>query len=748
MALTGIIIETPALVEVGLPIQVSEYDIQRDLNAAGSWSVAFPASQALANQVRSRWRVSIVEEGRAGYLLRRGIVLQRNYRVNADGTGVLTLAGYSRLYALAAQSTHLGLEYDGSQSIEDIANDLTGEIVAVPASASSRFPVVTFDDASKLDALLRACEYVRYNLRETFESDDDYDEAGIELVEQDDVPDSGFRFITVEHAGPEIENAAASGIGLIAGAPTIGYDGSKLATRIIPIGQEFDGTPLTLQFTTTATPYVRQVGTNPDSTNYYYVEDAAAIEVSGVVEANYFRTDVKNPSDDSGTRTAAANALYALACAELIRRRYDVIAFASEIANGRHIDALPGDRVRVQFRGIARTPSGVLTWQDIDADFLIVKRRDASTAAGVRGVSFTLTAPEVPMVNPSLPDAVPIPGPPSDPPNPPEPRDKDRDGDDFNDGAPDDQGADAPAFEDPGLPAGPGLPELIDPTGIKEDYQPCCGPKTADTPGPIEPPPGGEEPPPEGDVDFRPVGSFVQAYNGGFNDGVPLSFASPSDDGQLALITVWSHSHGSPATPTVSSPVVSGITQVGTWTFDAGNPNGHSGTERVTLFKGLIDGATPSDFVEVDVGSSETNAAAFVSVARGYDPALVQVVFEDGSVSGTNQDFTIPMATVSDAANLLWSSLFVRNNDAGPGSSNNIAAPWSTRISVVIESDQLPNEGPSFNGGTAAHYHGASRDVSTRFGSLSGDESPVWNVSAPGSGDTYLGGLAVELTPL
>src|SRR5688500_16987176 len=100
MAQTAVIIETPALAEVGVPILVGEYDVLREINAAGSWAASFPATQALANQVKSRWRVSIIEEGRAGYLLRRGVVINRNYRGAEDGTGVLTLNGYGGMYAI------------------------------------------------------------------------------------------------------------------------------------------------------------------------------------------------------------------------------------------------------------------------------------------------------------------------------------------------------------------------------------------------------------------------------------------------------------------------------------------------------------------------------------------------------------------------------------------------------------------------------------------------------------------------
>lgn len=518
MAQAAVIIETPALAEVGLPIIVTEYDIQREINSAGAWAVSFPATQTLAKQVRSRWRVSIIEEGREGYLMRRGVVLTRNYRVNADGTGILTLAGYTRLYTLTANSTHENLVYDGTKSVSQIAAELAGESVSMPFGATATFPKVTFSEMSKLQALTKVAELARYNLRETF------DEDGFELVAWDDVPDSGYRFVTVEHAGPELENAAANGMGLIAGTPTIGYDGKDLATRIIPIGVEFDGMPLELNESNKTSPYTIQTGTNPDSTSFYYIEDADATDTVGLVEMQYHRQDVRNPSDNAGTRLAAANALYKLAVGELQKHKSDVISFAAEIANARHIDALPGDRVRIQFRGRARSPSGYLTWQDIDQDFLIVKRRDASGAAGVRGVSFTLTAPETPLEDPELPDAVPILPPPRDVPDPPEPTNRDP----YDDGTGGDDGGlgpdGTPPFEDPGMPEMPGIdPGAIadlppmDPNG-PSPYQDCCTPRPS-----INDP--GDEP-----TEGEPSG-------GDFINGIRVHSAAPLAESLLYFIS-------------------------------------------------------------------------------------------------------------------------------------------------------------------------------------------------------------------
>jgi hypothetical protein len=514
MALIGVSLETPALVAVGMPIlTAAEYQVEREINAAGSWALAFPCAEQLANQVKGRWRVSIVEEGRPGYLLRRGIVTVRNYQVAEDGSGVLVLQGHSRLYGLGpGTSTHQGLAFDGvSADIEDISDELSGESVTAPASASSRKPKVTFNDTSKLAAWLTACELARYNLRETFNED------SFELVEQDDVPDSGYSFILAEEAG-DYDTAAARGLGLIAGAPTIGHSSEDTATRIIPVGVDWDGKPLTLQYSTKSTPYAIQVGVNPDGSNYYYLQDAAAEADGEVLELPYVRSDVKNPSDNAGTREAAANVLYALAAGELIKRRSDVISFGCAIANGDKVDALPGSRVRVRFRGNARTPWGTVTWEDLDRDFLVAKRRDASSVAGVRQVSFTLTAPEVQLYVADLPEAVPIPAPPSEPPDPPPPPDPNDPNDPFDPSLPP---------EDPALPETP-LPPDLPPELPSGAYQPCCDdPRARIGDGAEDPPDITTEPP-------LPPTSSITAENWSIGDAIP-----PDAVIWLYVNTVW-----------------------------------------------------------------------------------------------------------------------------------------------------------------------------------------------------------------
>jgi hypothetical protein len=410
MALVGVIVETPALVQVGLPIfSLAEYEINRELNAVSSWSLAFPCSEEIAAQVKSRWRISIIEEGRTGYLLRRGIVSARTFRVAGDGSGVLALQGFSRLWKWNGASTHKGLSYSGTLDIKQVAEDLiTGETFTAPSGHTLRKPKIDFTDASRLASLFGAAEYSRYNVREGWGEE-------LDLVDMDDVPDSGYKIMLARAAGTDLASAGSRGIGLIAGAPTIGHDGVSIATRIIPVGTDFDGSQLTLEHATATSPFTVQSALNPDGSTYWYIEDGTAAEV---IELHMVRSDVKNPSDNPATRAAAANVLYALAAAKLITSERETLSFASEIANGSEIDALPGSRVQTIFEGKAWTPWRSVTWEDFDRHMLVVKRRDIGYN-GIRRVSFTFTCPEESFAIPDLPEAVPIP-PPVNAPDPPQ----------------------------------------------------------------------------------------------------------------------------------------------------------------------------------------------------------------------------------------------------------------------------------------------------------------------------------------
>lgn len=471
------------VVQASIYVDVMNYEINRELNAASAWTMQFPCTVSLATQVRARWRVSLEEEGRVAYLLKDAIVTTRTFNVSRSGSGVLSLTGGTKLIDMAADNTHVGLAYTGATSMQAIANALTGETVTAPARAATTFPKITFNDVSKLAAFVGAAEMARFNFRENFD-------GTFELTDKDDVPDSGYKAVIASHAGPDYASAGARGLALIAGTPMIGHDGSNLATRITGFGTDFDGSQLTLEHATRTDPYAVQSGTSPDGSTYWYLKDALAETIYNVVERPLVRSDVKNPNDDATSRSEAANVLYAFVANELLKRRSEIVSFASNFANGNEIDALPGSRIHILFKGFSVTPDGELLWQDIDRAFLVIKRKDSSIRSGIRQVGFTFAAPEEELSIPSAPTAHPIAEPPGEVPDPPEPIDPNEPVDDPSSG--DEGEKDVPPWPDV-----PGAPSFGTPVGeMLKDHmlgrgplQPCCADPGHDKHGGEHPPP-------------------------------------------------------------------------------------------------------------------------------------------------------------------------------------------------------------------------------------------------------------------
>ncbi len=424
----GAIIEKPGGVAVtGLAghIQaVIDWSTERYLNRVGSWTATIPAAEPaidgdpLANQITRGWLVSLIQENTRPlnrldleFLLYRGIVEDKTYGVDESGQAVCTLSGSFRGANLATRCTPTTAAYT-AQTLAAIAADIEGGLaggISLPSNSTST-ATISFNGGANGEAilsryarLLRLGEYGRYALRETWEQD------ALEFVSVDAAPDSGYYLINQEAAGISQTAAAAAGFALIAGQPKISRRGGGIVNRIIPFGSDTPAAPLTLEHATRTQPYTVKTGTNPDASTYFYLEDTESINLNGLVEVPLHRTDIKNPSDNAGTRAQAANVLYAVTHGELWKNKAPKIFVEIAIANGPHVWALPGDKVTLQYIGNVETDDGDLVWQEFDQAFLVVERSDASTPDGVRAVTFVLAAPEREIPIPGLPDAISLP---------------------------------------------------------------------------------------------------------------------------------------------------------------------------------------------------------------------------------------------------------------------------------------------------------------------------------------------------
>lgn len=483
--LSGIILETPTLAKptnVKGPINsLASWTVRREINKGGTWSVRFPASEALASQIVTGWRVTLTQENNAfeTNLLYRGIVKSHRFVIDPSGMAMAELSGIDRLGALAETIIHTGKTFTNANLATMVAG-ITSLSINTPASKTQLSNVV-INDQTVLGALLKIAQLYRCNIRESWSSLTD-----AVMTDQDNLPapdmdnNTNFNelvFRNMAVAGPELANLAYySNIGLIAGAPTVSYEGSGLVNRITPVGADYDGGPLTLSGFTSYDPlFTLQTGTNPDGSNYYYIEDTASQTKYGLIETQLVRTDVKNPSNDATTKKLAQGVLYAVAASELLQRRYEIVSVNIQIANGYDIWALPGDYVRVIYNGVATLADGASTWLNLSDPMLVIGRTDTGDASGSRIVTFDLAMPAVPYAIPNLPGAISIPT--------PRPQDTKKVKDPLpNDLKPDtsmDQGGNAAdRAVMPSLDAlSKALKDITHGTGA---YQPCCADQTTD----------------------------------------------------------------------------------------------------------------------------------------------------------------------------------------------------------------------------------------------------------------------------
>lgn len=526
--LSGMLLENPALETQGrgLVSALAAYTIKRTLDQGGAFSVRFPVSEPLSASLTRGWKVSLTEEGNdpfsyPGWLLRRGTVMRHRYLIDNSGQAVIALDGATPLAVLADKLNHANLEGD-NVNLSGLASLVDPEdTFYVPSRTDSATATVTFNEATRLEELLRAGELFRCSLRERFADADKF-----EFIDQMDLPDSGYRFIKPESA-PISDNISLArlGIGIIAGSPQVDFDGTEVVNRITPIGVDYDSAPLTLQYATASSFYTIRTGTNPDSTPYWYLQDDQSVARYGLRETKLVRSDVKNPNDpalDGGVaRAQAANVLYAFAVNTLLKRRSETVALSVVIANGDQVWALPGDYARVKYVGKAQLSDGNFTWLNINSPMLVYSRTDNATPQGLRQVTFDLISYQMQIPLPGNPVAIlPPVNPPYSPPQDPYVSSSDPE----PPSVPSDPRADDNKYNNlpmPELPPGWGP----SPPGA---YQNCCEEGPTITDGPPLPSIGYVRPPLEGIADFFSNGSSIAfagwkeavgTIHGGFDPG-------------------------------------------------------------------------------------------------------------------------------------------------------------------------------------------------------------------------------------
>lgn len=339
----------------------------------------------------------------------------------------------------------------------------------------------------------------------------------IEFVSQDNLPDSGYVLMNVEQADPALDRAAALGIGIIAGTPTISFEGKDLVNKLIPVGVRSDGSPLELDPTVVVynPAFEIQNELNPDGTTYWFLADQASVDTYGEFALRLVRSDIKSGNTDPSIIRSAQRALYAIAAGELLKRRSEILSFGCLIANGHQVWARVGDAIRVRYRGLARRLDGRMTPVNIDQFMVIMSRTESGGAAGVTQVAFDLAAPTITY---DVPGVIAIPTPKT---KSTTPTNKTKQPDSKGNYP----GASDPPYSSPSALDHSSTPDFTMPTGVTDladslkgltegigSYAPCCADPTTDVAGGAALPPGANGIP--GGI----AASVAQVVNAGTND--------------------------------------------------------------------------------------------------------------------------------------------------------------------------------------------------------------------------------------
>jgi len=149
--------------------------------------------------------------------------------------------------------------------------------------------------------------------------------------------------------------------------------------RVVPIGQRegISGENLTLEAATRSSPYTVANAAAQDGSTYYYLEDSTSVTAYGRRVKPLLITKIVPLGIGANDEVRAANALYDNAAAWLARHKDPLTTYQVSVLGVRHLeDGYPlfevGDKVKLQYRGVALDADGRRTYLDVDSDLFIM----------------------------------------------------------------------------------------------------------------------------------------------------------------------------------------------------------------------------------------------------------------------------------------------------------------------------------------------------------------------------------------
>jgi len=359
--------------------------ITRALDGAGSVTVSAPGSEARAIELLTNERRIRVYgyapsnapagAGASGRELGRGIIRDVQARANPSGWD-LRADGPDMLDELKRRSVLLGKIYSG-QTLAQIVSDLAalaGWTASIDAAYVGKLVQARFDGVSALKALQEIAKGQGLHLREGLA------EKSIEIGAFGVA--TGVRLMGAAYVPVELQSNDDV---MLIDSITISRASEQIVNWLVPVGAGEGESAITLAKSTRTLPYPI-VPVVANGKTLYALADAGSIAAYGRIEKVGAFKDVAPISNSAADLAMAANALYDVAAAWLKRNSQRIDTYRVSVVKVRRT-VRPGDTVRLIYKGLIETETGLLTFMDVDADFYVIR---VTERVGLEGTSLDL----------------------------------------------------------------------------------------------------------------------------------------------------------------------------------------------------------------------------------------------------------------------------------------------------------------------------------------------------------------------
>ena len=362
----------PSGVKLGTAYDVYEANVEKALDAGGSFDLTFPTSSQVTSELLAQEnRVTIwVEQDDQTRILGSGVIRERTPSTDESGSSV-TVSGPDLLDDLTRKSVLLRRLYT-AETISNVVADLISLVTGWTGVTDAGLGSVTarFDGTSVLKALLRLAEESGLHLREGSEPKTlEFGAFG---------EDSGVVAINPGEIFPELYEADDR---LLINNIEIKTNSKGVVNWVIPLGAGDRDEELTLEGSTPAASTL----TGPDGTLLYYVTDDDSIDSYGQIERILNFKEITDP-----------DLLYAAAVAWLDLNSQPLVTYSIEAEKCR--TALkPGYLLPVKYKHVVETDTDPFAALEVNDTFWIMKVKENISTDGM---SLSLDVASVPRYEP------------------------------------------------------------------------------------------------------------------------------------------------------------------------------------------------------------------------------------------------------------------------------------------------------------------------------------------------------------